>query len=142
MAEKTVLVDSSVLLDILTADPVWLAWSATELKKACLITPVIVNQIVCAEIAPSFDFDWPEIDRWLFPASFQRQSLPFEASVIAAEAHRLYRKRGGTKSSPMPDFYIGAHAQVAGYRVLTRDEGRFRTYFPTVELISPAAPMP
>jgi len=100
MAGKRVMVDSSVLLDILTDDPAWLPWSSAELRKACLIAPVVINPIICAEIAPSFDFEWQEMNRWLTPVSFEREALPFEASVVAAEAHRLYRQRGGVKSSP------------------------------------------
>ncbi len=134
---KTFLVDSNVLLDILTADPVWLLWSAAEIGNARKSGTLIINPIICAEIAPAFDCDWTQLDSWLFPSGFVRESLPFEASVLAAAAHKLYRKRGGTKTSPMPDFYIGAHADYAGHAVLTRDPVRFRAYFPNVQLILP-----
>lgn len=134
----SVLVDTNILFDILTGDPVWLAWSSTELQKARANGTVIINPIICAEIAPVFDYDWIKLDSWLRPASFARESLPFPASVIAAAAHADYRKRGGTKDTPLPDFYIGAHAEAAGHQLLTRDAKRYRTYFPKVTLIAPS----
>jgi predicted nucleic acid-binding protein len=137
MMADTILVDANVLLDILTADPVWLAWSSAELQKARRSGPVFINPIVCAEIAPAFDFDWKRLDQWLLPGSFYRENLPFEASVLAASAHAIYRIRGGNRQTPMPDFFIGAHAEASGHTLLTRDAARYRTYFPTVNLISP-----
>lgn len=98
---------------------------------------MIINPIICAEIAPKFGFDWKAIDQWLQPSSIAKENLPFEASVIAAAAHDQYRKRGGAKLTAMPDFFIGAHAVVAGHVILTRDANRYRTYFPTVTLIAP-----
>ena len=133
----TVLVDANVLLDILTADPAWLPWSASELQKARTNGAVIVNPIICAEIAPAFDCNWLRLDRWLRPGSFYRESLPFEASVIAAAAHAAYRSRGGKRHIPLPDFYIGAHAEAAGHVLLTRDAARYLTYCPKVSLIVP-----
>ncbi|WP_035611494.1 type II toxin-antitoxin system VapC family toxin [Haloferula sp. BvORR071] len=132
-----ILVDSNVLMDVLTADPVWLTWSSGQLDLARKSGPVIVNPIICAELAPLFNFDWPSLDRWLLPSLFTRQGLPFEASAIAAAAFRKYRSQGGTKSAPLPDFYIGAHAESEGYTLLTRDVPRYRTYFPKVPLIVP-----
>jgi len=132
-----VLVDANVRLDVLTSDPDWLVWSSTELQKAQATGLLVINPIVCAEIGPAFQFDWPSLDQWLRPALFIREALPFEASVIAAAAHREYRKRGGAKTSPLPDFFIGAHALCAGHTLLTRDTARYRTYFPSVLLIAP-----
>ena len=132
-----ILVDANVLLDVLTADPVWLPWSSAELSKAQALGPLVINPIVCAEVAPAFDCDWSRLDQWLRPSVFLREALPFEASVRAAKAHRAYRKRGGAKTSPMPDFYIGAHAEVCGHALLTRDGNRYRTYFPSVALVAP-----
>ena len=132
-----VLVDANVLLDILTADPQWLAWSSAELTKARAVGPVIVNPIICAEIAPAFDFDWQKLDQWLLPSSFVQEALPFPASVIAAAAHAEYRRRGGKRETPLPDLFIGAHAEVAGHTLLTRDAARYRTYFSKVILIAP-----
>jgi predicted nucleic acid-binding protein len=129
---QSVLVDTNVLLDILTADPLWLAWSSAALQKAMAQGPVIVDPIICAEIAPAFDCDWQRLDRWLRPSSFIREALPFQASVLAAAAHDRYRKRGGARTTPLPDFYIGAHAECSGHTLLTRDVSRYRTDFPTV----------
>jgi predicted nucleic acid-binding protein len=134
---RSILVDSNVLLDVLTADPVWLSWSLEKLKEARQLGIVIINPIICAEIAPIFDFDWSKLNSWLRPSLFARETLPFEASVIAATAFRRYRTSGGTRTSPMPDFYIGAHAEYVGYSLLTRDVARYQTYFPTVPLICP-----
>lgn len=132
-----VLVDANVLLDVLTGDPVWLDWSAEQLRLARQQGPVTVNAIICAEIAPVFDFDWSRLDRWLRPSLFLREHLPFESSVLAAVAFKKYRTCGGTRTSPLPDFYIGAHAQTRGHALLTRDASRYRTYFPSVPLIAP-----
>ena len=134
---RPVLVDANVLLDLLTADPVWMDWSLEQLTIARKHGRVRVNPIICAEIAPVFDFDWRKLDNWLRPSLFTRDPPPFEASIIAARAFQQYRKCGGTRTSPLPDFYIGAHAEVLGYALLTRDAARYRTYFPGVELIVP-----
>ncbi len=136
---STILVDTNILLDVLTADPVWLAWSSKQLKLARKEGPVVINPIVCAEIAPAFEFDWARLDKWLLPALFIREGLPFESSVRAAEAFSMYRRAGGTRTSPLPDFYIGAHAEAKGYQLLTRDPSRYQTYFPKVPLLSPPA---
>ena len=132
-----VLVDANVLLDILTADPGWLSWSSAELRNAKAGGAVAVNPIICAEIAPAFDFDWVKLDDWLAQAGILKEPLPFAASTIAAAAHREYRRRGGARETPLPDFYIGAHAEFTGYRLLTRDDARYVTYFPKVTLIAP-----
>ena len=132
-----VIVDANVLLDILTADPQWLAWSAAELRKAKAGGEVLVNPIICAEVAPAFDFDWPRIDAWLGQAGMVKEPLPFPASTVAAAAYRSYRARGGSREKPLPDFFIGAHADVAGCTLLTRDATCYRTYFPSVQLICP-----
>ena len=132
-----VIVDANVLLDILTADPEWLAWSSAELRKAKAGDRILVNPIICAEVAPAFDFDWPRIDAWLAQAGMVKEPLPFPASTIAAAAHRSYRARGGSREKPLPDFFIAAHAEVAGCTLLTRDATRYRTYFPSVPLICP-----
>jgi predicted nucleic acid-binding protein len=134
-----VLVDANVLPDILTADPQWLEWSSAELTKARAAGPVIVNPIICAEIAPAFDFDWQRLEAWLLPSSILQEGLPFPASVIAAAAHAEYRRHGGKREMALPDFFIGAHAESAGHALLTRDVARYRTYFPKVALIVPPA---
>ncbi len=132
-----VIVDANVLLDILTADPQWLGWSSAELRRAKAGGQILENPIICAEIAPAFDFNWPEIDAWLARAGMMKEPLPFEASTIAAAAHRKYRERGGSREKPLPDFFVGAHAEVAEAKLLTRDAARYRTYFPRVQLICP-----
>jgi len=134
---RPVLVDANILMDILTGDPAWLAWSKDQLAATRKTSRVVVNPIVCAEIAPYFEFDWAKLDRWLKPGAFSREPLPFEASVVAARAYHQYRKSGGTRTSPLPDFYIGAHAETVDYTLLTRDVRRYRSYFPTVHLIVP-----
>ena len=133
-----VIVDANVLLDILTADPQWLAWSSGELRRAKAGGQILVHPIICAEIAPAFDFDWPQIDAWLARAGMVTEPLPYAASTVAAAAHRKYRDRGGSRERPLPDFFIGAHAEVEGHALLTRDAARYRTYFPKVQLICPA----
>jgi predicted nucleic acid-binding protein len=133
-----ILVDANVLLDILTADPQWLEWSSGELRRAKASGPFGVNPIICAEVAPAFDCDWQRLDEWLTAADLVKETLPFAASTKAAAAHREYRRRGGTRTSPLPDFYIGAHAEVEGHTLLTRDVVRYRTYFPRVTLIGPS----
>lgn len=133
-----VIVDANVWLDILTADARWLAWSSAGLRNARAAGPIVVNPIICAEIAPAFDFEWLRMDAWLAQAGAVKEPLPFEASTIAAAAHKEYRVRGGLRERPLPDFFIGAHAEAAGQTLLTRDAARYRTYFPKVALLCPA----
>jgi hypothetical protein len=130
------LVDSNVLLDLLTADSRWYSWSAHQLADALDLGPVVINQVVYAEISHGF-INIEALDRALGEDRFVRGSLPWNAAFLAARAYRSYRKRGGHRTSVPPDFFIGAHAAVLGLRLLTRDAARFRTYFPTVELIAP-----
>lgn len=132
------LVDSSVLLDIATQDPVWLDWSSQALATAVRTGPVLVNPIVYAEVSVGYD-RIEELDDALPPDIFRREPLPYVAGFLAGKAYRTYRSRGGTKITPLPDFFIGAHAAVAGLSLLTRDVHRFRTYFPTVALLGPQA---
>jgi|SRR6185369_204205 len=131
-----ILFDTSVLLDIATADPVWLAWSEKEFRNAANQGAVAINPIVYAELAPAFSTA-EELDKWLDPAVFQRLPLPYAAGWIAAQAFLKYRRSGGVKVSPLPDFYIGAHAEVEKHTLVTRDAARYRTYFPAVTLITP-----
>ena len=100
--------------------------------------PILINPIIYAELAPAFATQ-SDLDRWLDPAVFQWLPLPYAAGWLAAQAFLKYRRAGGTKNSPLPDFYVGAHAAVAGYRLLTRNPRRYRTYFPKLELITPDA---
>ena len=130
------LVDSSVILDIVTDDPAWAAWSADALAQARDEGQLVINPIVYAEVSTGFD-RIEDLDDAVPAADFQREALPYEAGFVAGKAFLAYRRRGGQKRSPLPDFYIGAHAAVRRYRLLTRDAARYRTYFPTVNLIAP-----
>ena len=130
------LVDSNVLLDVLTEDPAWAGWSSEALVHAFDEGPVVVNPIVYAEVSVGFD-RIEELDEALPAAAFVREPLPYPAGFVAGKAFLSYRRSGGTKPAPLPDFYIGAHAAVASYRLLTRDTRRYRTYFPRLELIAP-----
>ena len=130
------LLDTNVLLDIATADATWLAWSEKQFRAAAALGPVLINPIVYAELAPAFTSQH-ELDRWLSPAILQRLPLPYDAGWLAAQAFIKYRHAGGVRNSPLPDFYIGAHAQVERLTLVTRDVARYRTYFPNVSLITP-----
>ncbi len=136
-AVRTVtLVDSSVILDIVTGDPAWGQWSEDALAKARDEGQLVINPIVYAEVSVGFD-QIEELDDAIPADGFRREALPYEAGFLAGKAFMAYRKRGGQKRSPLPDFYIGAHSAVRGYRLLTRDGARYRTYFPTVTVIAP-----
>ena len=130
------LFDTNVLLDIATADATWLAWSEKQFRAAAAQGPILINPIIYAELAPAFG-SAIDLDRWLDPAVFQRLPLPYSAGWSTAHAFVKYRRAGGAKTSPLPDFYIGAHAEVEGRTLVTRDAARYRTYFPTVVLITP-----
>jgi predicted nucleic acid-binding protein len=130
------LVDSNVLIDVLDADPYWSSRSAVALEKAGAASVVVINQVIYAEVSVRYE-DTDELDRDLPREDFQREQLPWTAAFLAGKAFAEYRRRGGQRRSPLPDFFIGAHAAVAGLRLLTRDASRYRTYFPTVELITP-----
>src|SRR5258708_278269 len=130
------LFDTNVLLDIATADATWLGWSEERFRAAVAQGPISINPIIYAELAPAFATQ-SDLDRWLDPALFERLPLPYAAGWLAAQAFVKYRRAGGTKSSPLPDFYIGAHAEAEGLTLATRDATRYRTYFPIVALITP-----
>ena len=130
------LVDSNVLFDVLTNDRTWGQWSADRITQALDDGRLVINPIVYAEVSIGFRLI-EELDDALPASEFEREPLPFEAGFLAGKAYVSYRRRGGSRRSPMPDFYIGAHAAVRGYRLLTRDAKRYLTYFPGVELIAP-----
>jgi predicted nucleic acid-binding protein len=131
-----VLVDSNVILDVATNDVRWYEWSAKALEAAAERSTLVVNPIVYAEVSIGYK-TIEELEQSLPSSVFRREPLPYEAAFLAGKAFLRYRKRGGGKKAPLPDFYIGAHAAIAGYRLLTRDAARYRTYFPTVEVIAP-----
>jgi predicted nucleic acid-binding protein len=132
------LVDTCVLLDILTDDPSWADWSENAVADARDIGQLVINSIVYAEVAAGFD-TIEDLDDVLPVADFTREPLPYQAGFLASRAFIAYRKRGGARRSPLPDFYIGAHAAVNEYHLLTRDAPRYRTYFPTIRLVTPDA---
>lgn len=129
-------VDSNVILDVATEDPEWEPWSSQALAKAGDEAPLVINPIVYGEVSASYG-RVEDVERVLPRETFRREIIPYEAAFLAGKAFVTYRRRGGERRSPLPDFYIGAHAAVLGYRLLTRDAARFRTYFPGVELIAP-----
>jgi predicted nucleic acid-binding protein len=130
------LIDSNVLLDIATADPTWLTWSEAQLRIAAAQGPILINPIIYAELGPAFATQ-ADLDLWADPAVFRRLPLPHAAGWLAGQAFVKYRRAGGVRNSPLPDFYIGAHAEVEALTLVTRDAARYRTYFPGVTLISP-----
>ena len=130
------LVDSNVLLDVVTEDRKWLEWSSSMLAREAERGRLVINPMVYAEVSLAFD-GIEELDAAI-PADFvTREPLPWDAAFLAARAFVRYRRKGGSRPHPLPDFYIGAHAAVAGYTLLTRDARRYRTYFPTLRLIAP-----
>ena len=131
-----VIVDSNVLLDVVTDDPTWGAWSSASLERAAEEAILIINALIYAEVSIGFG-QIEALEEALPPDLYRREHLPYEAAFLAGKAFLRYREAGGARRSPLPDFYIGAHAAVAGYRVLTRDPTRYRTYFPTLQLIAP-----
>lgn len=131
-----VLVDSNVILDILTEDPKWGKWSEDSLARAADDGVVAINPIIYAEVSVRFE-TIEEMENTFPPSRFARLSMPWEAAFLAGKCFRKYRKLGGQRRSPLPDFYIGAHAAVSDLALLTRDPGRYRTYFPRLRLISP-----
>ena len=130
------LVDSNVVLDVLDADQGWGEWSARKIAEAGDSGRVIINPIIFAEVSISFMY-FAEFDLLISSINLAREPLPWEAAFEAGRAHQLYRRRSGMRDRTLPDFFIGAHAAVEGYRLLTRDPRCYRTYFPTVQLIAP-----
>ena len=131
-----VLVDSSVLLDVLTQDAKWYDWSAQALEKHAESNVLAINPIIYAEVSIRFG-RIEEVEEAFPPDLFQRAHLPWEAAFLAGKCFLRYRRKGGARRSPLPDFYIGAHAAVTGWKLLTRDASQYRTYFPRLMLVSP-----
>jgi predicted nucleic acid-binding protein len=131
-----VLIDSNVLLDTIQRDPAWYDWSSAAIERAGSAAQLVINPIIYAEVSVRFA-NIEDVEIALPKALFAREPLPYEAAFLAGKAFLTYRRRGGLRASPMPDFLIGAHAAVAGYRLLTRDPRRYRTYYPQLSLIAP-----
>lgn len=136
VVQAVTLVDANVLIDVATSDPLWSNWSETALAKAGDDGWLIINPIVYSELSVAYALI-EEVDAAAPPDVFRREPLPYEAAFLAGKAFLSYRRRGGVRRSPLPDFYIGAHAAVRGYRLLTRDSARYRSCFPTVDIIAP-----
>ncbi len=133
---KTTLVDSNIILDIATNDPTWSESSSQALEAAANDSPLAINALIYAEVSIGYG-RVEELEQAIPSTTFRREPLPYEAAFLAGKAFLQYRRRGGARTSPLPDFYIGAHAAVSGFRILTRDPRRYRAYFPTVDLIVP-----
>jgi hypothetical protein len=133
---SAILVDSNVLLDLMTEDATWFVWSAAAVERAADRFRLVINPIVYAEVSVRYS-RIEDLDTALPRAMFDREALPYEAAFLAGKSFLSYRRRGGAKRSPLPDFFIGAHAAIAGYQLLTRDAARYRTYFPKLPLIAP-----
>ncbi len=130
------LVDTNVLLDLVTADPVWADWSVAQLEAASLTGPLLINDVVYAELAVRYG-RIEDLDDFLGEAGIDLAPMPRSALFLAGKVFTQYRRAGGSGTGVLPDFFIGAHAAVAGLSLLTRDAGRYRTYFPTLRLLSP-----
>lgn len=131
-----ILADSNIVLDIWDSDPVWAQWSRNQLDILALTHELAINAIIYAEIASRYSTQ-AKLDAAIARLGFSFLSLPREAAFLASRAFAQYRQSGGTRTAVLPDFFIGAHAEALGCAVLTRDVSRYRTYFPTVNLITP-----
>jgi predicted nucleic acid-binding protein len=131
-----VLIDANVLLDVMTEDARWLAWSAAAIERAADRYRLVINPVIYAEASIRYS-RIEDLDAALPKTMFDREAIPYEAAFLAGKSFLAYRRRGGTRQSPLPDFFIGAHAAVAGYLLLTRDAARYRTYFRKLSLIAP-----
>ncbi len=131
-----ILIDTNVLLDVVTDDPVWKGWSQGQLDAAGLRDRLAINPVVYAELSGAF-VRIEELEAMLELASVDIAEMPRVALFLAGQTFQAYRRRGGTRTNVLPDFFIGAHAAVLGAPLITRDASRYRSYFPTVELIAP-----
>ena len=131
-----ILIDTNVLLDLVTDDPNWAAWSQAQLEAAALRDDLAINAVVYAELSISFQ-RIEEVDAVLDTTGLRLEPIPRPALFLAGKAFRQYRQAAGTKTGVLPDFFIGAHAAVAKAPLLTRDAARYRTYFPTAEVVGP-----
>jgi predicted nucleic acid-binding protein len=133
------LVDTNVLLDLATDDPVWADWSVRHLDAAAVKGPLVINDVVYAELSVGFE-RIEELDDLIDDAGITLEEIPREALFLAGKAFRRYRAAGGSRMGVLPDFFIGAHAAVLGLPLLTRDAKRYHTYFPSVVMVTPEAP--
>jgi predicted nucleic acid-binding protein len=136
VAPRATLVDSCVLIDVLADDPHWADWSLAQLEQCGSKGPLLINPIILAEVSPRFERA-ADLEAALQGLPLVREALPWDAAFLAGQAFKAYRQLQGTKTSPMPDFYIGAHALVGNLQLLTRDSTRYRSYFPRLTLVAP-----
>lgn len=131
-------IDTNILLDVITNDPIWADWSIRELDRAALRGPMIINGVVYAELSVRFTHI-EDLDEILRQSGIEIMDMPRAALFLAGKVFQKYRAAGGSRNGVLPDFFIGAHAAVAGLALLTRDIGRYRTDFPSLTLISPSS---
>jgi predicted nucleic acid-binding protein len=136
MTGKGVLVDSNIILDVFTDDPNWADWSESMLEEYSNVSTLYINSIVYSEISIGFN-RIEDLESAIIGAGFQMLDFPKEALFLAGKAFLKYKKKRGARSSPLPDFFIGAQAAVLNIALITRDVSRYHSYFPTVNLISP-----
>lgn len=129
------IVDTNVLLDVFTDDAHWADWSAQQLARASDHGPLVINPIIYAELGMGFD-RVEDLDAAL-PSHIEREALPWEAAFLAGRIFLEYRRRGGTKRSPLPDFYVAAHAAITGRALLTRDRPRYAEFLPALHILTP-----
>ena len=130
------LVDANVIIDIVSEDSHWADWSSWQLGEASGRGHVVINPVIYAELAAGYD-SLEELDDAVPATFYHRAALPWESAFLASKVFQMYRRRGGSRSAVLPDFFIGAHAAVADMTLLTRDARRYRTYFPKLRIISP-----
>jgi predicted nucleic acid-binding protein len=130
------LVDTNVLLDVLSDDPRWSAWSVRQFAERSVLGPVIINDAIYAELSARMD-NQAQLEQALGDLDVSFDRVPMHALFLAGQSYRRYRSSGGIRTGVLPDLFIGAHARVVGCPILTRDVRRYRTYFPDVELITP-----
>lgn len=130
------LVDTNVLVDVLQNDPQWADWSIAQMRAQARLHVLAINPVIYAEMSLSFS-TIETLDDVVRTMALEMREIPRPALFLAAKAFAQYRRRGGSKAQVLPDFFIGAHAAVEGWPLLTRDASRFRTYFPTLEVLAP-----
>ena len=130
------LVATIVLVDVLQDDPQWAEWSIAQLRAQATIHELAINPVVYAELSMSFS-TFELLNRTVATMQLTLREVPRAALFLAGKAYLQYRRRGGARAQVLPDFFIGAHAAIEGWPLLTRDAGRFRTYFPGLELVAP-----
>lgn len=132
------LVDTNVLIDVLENDPDWAEWSLRQLRQRAQLTPLAINPVIYAELSVAFS-RIEALEEAVSTMELRYLEIPRPALFLAGKAYTRYRQQGRTNANVLADFFIGAHAAVAGLSLLTRDTRRYRAYFPTVELIAPGA---